>query len=71
MNLGAAQGPVAGEITVDQSAECWRADLSLPRSVGSFMARVFLDSGSALTSIRWIVVADVIEFWRRWAADSA
>ena len=28
-----------------------RADLFLPGSFGSFMARVFLDSGSALTSI--------------------
>ena len=36
---------------VDQSAECLRADLFLPGSFGSFMARVFLDSGSALTSI--------------------
>ena len=51
MNLFAAQGPSAGEIPVDQSAEYLRADLSLPGSVGSFMARVFLDSGSALTSI--------------------
>ena len=51
VNVGAAQGPSAGEIPVDQSAECLRADLSLPGSFGSFMARVFLDSGSALTSI--------------------
>ena len=51
MTLGAAQGPSAGEIPVDQSVECLRADLSLPGSVGSLMARVFLDSGSALTSI--------------------
>ena len=51
VNIGAAQGPSAGEIPVDQSAECLRADLSLPGSFGSFMARVFLDSGSALTSI--------------------
>ena len=50
VNIGAAQGPSAGEIPVDQS-ECLRADLSLTGSVGSFMARVFLDSGSALTSI--------------------
>ena len=51
MNVGAAQGPSAGEIPVDQSAECLRADLSLPGSFRSFMARLFLDSGSALTSI--------------------
>ena len=51
MNLGAAHGPSAGEIPVDQSAECLRADPSLPGSVGSFMAREFLDFGSALTSI--------------------
>ena len=51
MNVGAAQGPSAGEIPVDQSAECLRADLSLPGSFRSFMARAFLDSGSALTSI--------------------
>ena len=51
MNLGAAHGPSAGVIPVDQSAECLRADLSLPGSVGSFMARAFLDSRSALTSI--------------------
>ena len=51
VNVGAAQGPSAGEIPVDQSAECWRADLSLPRSFGSFMARIFLDSGSVFTSI--------------------
>ena len=50
VNIGAAYGPSAGEIPVDQS-ECSRADLSLTGSVGSFMARVFLDSGSALTSI--------------------
>ena len=50
-DLGAAQGPSAGEIPVDQSAEYLRADLSLPGSVGSFMARVLLDSGSALASI--------------------
>ena len=49
--LRRAQGPSAGEIPVDQSAECLRADLSLPGSVGSFMARVFLDSGSAFTFI--------------------
>ena len=29
----------------------FRADLSIPGSVGSFMARVFLGSGSALTSV--------------------
>ena len=51
VTLGAAQCPSAGEIPVDQSAECLRADLSLPESVRSIMARVFLDSGSALTSI--------------------
>ena len=51
MKLGAAQGHSAGEIPVDQSADRLRADLYLPGSVGSFMARVFLDSGSALTSI--------------------
>ena len=51
VNKGAAQGPSAGEIPVDQSTDCLRADLSLPGSVGSYMARVFLDSGSALTSI--------------------
>ena len=51
VHLGAAQGPSAGEIPDDQSAECLRADLSLPGFVGSFTARVFLDSGSALTSI--------------------
>ena len=51
MTNGAAQGPSVGEIPVDQSAECLRADLSLPGSVGSYMARVFFDSGSALTSI--------------------
>ena len=51
VNIGAAQGPSAGEIPVDQSAECLLADLSLPGSVGSFMARVFLGSGSAFTSI--------------------
>ena len=51
VNVGAAQGPSAGEIPVDQSAECLRADRSLPGTVGSFMARVFLDSGSPLTSI--------------------
>jgi len=32
VNVGAAQGPSAGEIPVDQSAECLRADLSLPGS---------------------------------------
>ena len=41
----------AGLVPVDRSAECLRADLSVPGSIGSFMARVFLDSGSALTSI--------------------
>ncbi|CAM9201773.1 unnamed protein product [Sphacelaria rigidula] len=41
----------AGVVPVDRSAECLRADLSIPGSVGSFMARVFLDSGSAITSI--------------------
>ena len=51
VNVGAAQGCSAGEIPVDQSAECVRAVLSLPGSFGSFMARVFLNSGSALTSI--------------------
>ena len=35
----------------DRSAECLRADLSLPGSFGSFMAPVFLDSGSVLTPI--------------------
>ena len=45
VNLGEAKGPSAGEIPVDQSAKCLRADLSLPGSAGSFMARVFLDSG--------------------------
>ena len=45
VKVGAAQDPSAGEIPVDQSAECLRADLSLPGSFGSFMARVFLDSG--------------------------
>ena len=49
--LGAARGPSAGEIPVDLSAECLRSDLSLPGSGGSFMARVFFDSGSAHTSI--------------------
>ena len=51
VNVGSAQGPSADEIPVDQSAECLHADLSLPGSFGSFMARVFLDSGLALTSI--------------------
>ena len=51
VSLGAAQGPSAGETPDDQSAECLRADLSLPGSAASFMARVFLDSGSTLTSI--------------------
>ena len=51
VTIGAAQGPSVRAIPVDQSSECLRADLSLPGSVGSFMARVFLDSGSALTSI--------------------
>ena len=49
LTMGAAQGPSAGEIPVDQSAECLRADLSLPGSVGSFMACGFLDSESALS----------------------
>ena len=35
VNVGAAQGPSAGEIPVDQSAERLRADLSLPGSFGS------------------------------------
>ena len=34
VNVGAARGPSAGEIPVDQSAECLRADLSLPGSFG-------------------------------------
>ena len=51
VNLGAAQGPSAGEIPVDRSADCLCADISLAGFVGSYMARVFLDSGSALTSI--------------------
>ena len=51
VNIGAAQGPSAREIPVDQSAECLHADRSLPGSFGSFMARVFLDSWSALSSI--------------------
>ncbi|CAM9771515.1 unnamed protein product [Hapterophycus canaliculatus] len=51
VTLETRQGPSAGVVPVDQSAECLRADLSLAGSVGSFMARVFLDSGSALTSI--------------------
>ena len=51
VNIGAAQGPSAGEIPVDHSAECLRADMSLPGSVVLFMTRVFLDSGSARTSV--------------------
>ena len=51
VSIGAAQGPSAGKIPVDQSAECLRADRFSPGSVGSFMTCVFLDSGSALTSI--------------------
>ena len=51
VTIGAAQGPSVRAIPVDQSSECLRADLSLPGSFGSFMARVFFDSGSALTSI--------------------
>ena len=57
VTLGAAQGPSEGEIPVDESAECLRADLSLPGSVGSFMARVFLDSGSGLTSIGVVLLS--------------
>ena len=38
-------------VPIDRSTEHLRADLSKPGSVGSFMARVFLDSGSALTPI--------------------
>ena len=41
----------AGVVPVDRSSECSRADLSIPGSIGSFMARGFLDSGSALTAI--------------------
>ncbi|CAM9255192.1 unnamed protein product, partial [Sphacelaria rigidula] len=51
VTLGTEQGSSAGVVPVDRKAECLRADLALPRSVGSFMARVILDSGSALTSI--------------------
>ncbi|MEP0580138.1 MAG: reverse transcriptase domain-containing protein [Marinobacter sp.] len=51
VTLGTDQSSTAGEVPVDRSAECLRADLSLPGSVGSLMARVILDSGSALTSI--------------------
>lgn len=51
MTQGAAQGPSAGETPVDQSAKCLRAGLSFPRgSVGSFLARLFPDSRTALTS---------------------
>ncbi|CAM9382136.1 unnamed protein product [Sphacelaria rigidula] len=51
VTLGTDQGSSASVVPVDRKAECLRADLSLPGSVGSFMARVILDSGSALTSI--------------------
>ena len=72
VTLGAAQGPSAGEIPVDQSAECLRADLSLPGSVGSFMSRVFLASGFSPHVYRcWIAVTHDIEFGRRCADDSA
>ena len=72
VNVGAAQGPSAGEIPIDQSAECLRADLSLP---GSF----WIVHGSRIPRFRvspnvyrcWIAVAHVFEFWRRCTADSA
>lgn len=51
VTLGNDQSSTAGVVPVDRSAESLRADLSLQGSVGSFMARVILDSGSALTSI--------------------
>ena len=51
VTVGGAQSPVTGVVPVDRSGECFRADLSLPGSVGSYGARVILDSGSALTSI--------------------
>ena len=41
----------AGMVPVDRTAQCLRAEISLPGTVGSMMARVILDSGSALTSI--------------------
>ncbi|CAN0104385.1 unnamed protein product, partial [Sphacelaria rigidula] len=43
--------PPTGVVPVDRTAQCLRADLSLPGTVGSLMARVILDSGSALTCI--------------------
>ncbi|MEM7070087.1 MAG: hypothetical protein AAF478_14510 [Pseudomonadota bacterium] len=51
VTLGNDQDFSAGEVPVDRSGEHIRADLSLPGSAGSCMARVILDSGSELTSI--------------------
>ena len=43
--------PSAGIVPVNRTAQYLLADHSLPDTVGSMMARVILDSGSALTSI--------------------
>ena len=51
VTLGNDQDFSAGEVPVDRSGEHIRADLSLPGSAGSCMARVILDSGSELTSV--------------------
>lgn len=51
VTLGTNQGSSAGVVYVDRRAECIRADPSLPISVGTLMARVICDYGSALTSI--------------------
>ena len=51
MTVEGDRSPGEGVVPVDRSGECFRADLSLPGSVGSYGARVILDSGSALTSI--------------------